>query len=118
MPRSSGAYSAREEDDDDYFFRAVDNEEPPHEPTSRFGAFSDAGADVARFEEAMLRSVTEEIDRRKPAVLRAAPSPSKALAKTVGSWTTMPESGDEPTRIRPSITLTWLPAESDQITRG
>jgi hypothetical protein len=83
-PRSPGAYSAREEeDDDDYFFRAVDNEEPPHEPTSLFGAFSDAGADVARFEEAMLRSVTEEIDRRKPEVLSAAPSSSKALAKAL-----------------------------------
>lgn len=79
--RSPGAYSAREDDDDDYFFRAVDDEEPPHEPTSLFGAFSDAGADVARFEEAMLRSVTEEIDRRKPAVLSAAPSSSKALAE-------------------------------------
>lgn len=83
-PRSPGAYSAREQDDDDYFFRTVDDEEPPHEPTSLFGAFSDAGADVARFEEAMLRSVTDEINRRKPPVFRAAASSSsKALDATV-----------------------------------
>ena len=82
-PRPPGAHSAREDDDDDYFFRAVDDEEPPHEPTSLFGAFSDAGADVARFEEAMLRSVTDEIDRRKPDVLRATPSSSKAVAKAL-----------------------------------
>ena len=98
--RSPGAYSSRAEDDD-YFVRAADDDEPPHDPTSLFGAFTDAGADVARFEEAMVRSVTDEI-RRKPAVLRgAASSPApKALDVMVPK---VPE--PEAPEVAPAVTV-------------